>query len=368
MTFSNMCRYVGLCERTFARQFSKYFCFAEFNQKLVASVLTKNPKIAVAFDPFFMPKAGESTHGLGKFWSGGNSRVEKGLEASVLCVVDLIQRTAYALAAAQTPSSEELKKLNAPDQETSRIDWFLSYITSLISQFPSGIRHILVDAYFAKEKFVNGICKVGLEIVSRLRKDARLFSLYTGPQKARGRHKKFGGILSFDGLPEISTEDPDIILKSAIAYSPAFKRTIHVIFVQKKLSNNRIMDALLFTTDLMLSPLEVYEFYTARFQIEFVIRDAKQYMGLTHCQSRNKERIDFHINLSFLAFNIAKVKELERRGGTFLNTSCSIASQHVIHHNKMLMESFFPMLGLDIPSIKSNPGYEQALSFGVPRV
>ena len=363
LTFSNMCRYVGLCEKTFARQFSKQFCFAEFNQKLLAGVSGKDTELAVAFDPFFMPKSGGNTHGLGKFWSGGNGRVEKGLEASVLCIVDLVQRTAYALSSKQTPTTEEIKKLNPHDQETSRIDWFVSYVTSLIPFFPSGVKHILVDAYFFKEKFVAGMCEAGLYVVSKLRKDARLISLYMGPQKVRGRRKKFGEALSFDGLPEIITEDQDVVLKSSVAHSMALNRTIQVVLVRKKLSNNRVMEALLFTTDLALTPLKVYEFYTARFQIEFVIRDAKQYMGLTHCQSRKGERIDFHINLSFLAFNIAKVKELERSGGTFLNTRCSIASQHVMHHNEMLMESFFPKFGLDICVFKSTPGYQQALGF-----
>ena len=51
--------------------------------------LISKRKLAVAFDPFFLPKAGDKTHGKGDFWSGGSGRVEKGLEASLISVVDL---------------------------------------------------------------------------------------------------------------------------------------------------------------------------------------------------------------------------------------------------------------------------------------
>ena len=111
MTFSNMCRYVGLCEKTFRRQFSNFFCFAEFNRYAIEEALYgKDSKLAAAFDPFFLPKAGDNTHGTGSFWSGVSGRVEKGLEASLISIVDLTKRIGYALAAKQTPNSAELKK------------------------------------------------------------------------------------------------------------------------------------------------------------------------------------------------------------------------------------------------------------------
>ncbi len=49
-------------------------------------------------------------------------------------------------------------------------------------------------------------------------------------------------------------------------------------------------------TDLELDTLQIYEFYVSRFQIEFIFRDAKVFTGLSDCQSRDKKRIDYHIN------------------------------------------------------------------------
>lgn len=369
MTFKNMCRYVGLSERTFSRQFSKIFSFGDFNHALIERILTgKNRKLAAVFDPFFVPKSGNHTYGKGKFWSGSSGRVEPGLEASLLSIVDLEDGTAYALGAKQTPSTKELHEMATMGTEITRIDWFLQYICSMIGIFPAGIRHLLVDAYFFKEKFVTGICNAGLHVIGKMRKDARLLALYSGPQKPRGRHKKFNGAIDFDKLPITATNEPGITLRSTVAYSVSLKRAVLVVMVRKQLPKGRIMEALLFSTDTTLEPIEVYEYYKSRFQIEFVIRDAKQYTGLTHCQSWVKERIDFHINLSFLAVNVAKIKELERLGGARNYAAFSIATQHVRHHNEMLIQSFFEMLGLDILEFKSHPGYEQALAYGVVHV
>ena len=369
MTFKNICRYVCLSERTFSRQFSKAFSFVDFNRRAIEQVLIgKKRKLAVAFDPFFVPKSGDNTYGKGKFWSGGSGRVEPGLEASLLSVVDLEDKTAYALHAKQTPNSKELKRMSAGDTEITRIDWFLQYICSMISMFPLGVKHILVDAYFFKEKFVSGIHNAGLHVIGKMRRDARLRLLYTGPQKSRGRRKKFNGEIDFENLDIVTTNDLSITLRSIIAYSVALKMDVLIVLVRKQLANGRIMEAMLFSTDLSMQPINVYEYYKARFQIEFVIRDAKQHTGLTHCQSWVKGRIDFHINLSFLAINVAKIKELERLGGARNNASFSIATQHVRHHNEMLIQSIFTRLGLDILEFKYRPEYEQALSLGAVHV
>jgi hypothetical protein len=48
------------------------------------------------------------------------------------------------------------------------------------------------------------------------------------------------------------------------------------------------------------------DIYRTRFQIEFLLRDSKQYTGLTHCQSRQKEALAFHFNMSLTAVNVAR--------------------------------------------------------------
>lgn len=367
LNFSNMCRYIGLSERTFARHFVKFFDFANLNT-IIINRLNVKEKAAMAFDPFYIPKSGEATYGKGNFWSGCSGKSEKGLEGSLLSVIDLEQRTGYAFHAKQTPNEDGLKSEKNLSKDASRIDFYLKYVLEMALQFPKYIKHLLVDAQFFNRKFVNGICDTGLHVISRMRKDAQLLSLYTGKQKKRGRPKKYGGVIDFELLDPIAIKDePKITLRSVEAYSVCLKRTIIVVKVSKLKNDGTTMDVLMFSTDLTMAPIDIYEYYTARFQIEFVIRDAKQYTGLTHCQSRNKDRINFHLNMSFSAINIAKLEEHQRRGyGT--DKPCSVGTQKVMHHNEMLIQSIFPMFDLDINQFKSHSAYRQALSYGAIHV
>ena len=52
------------------------------------------------------------------------------------------------------------------------------------------------------------------------------------------------------------------------------------------------------------APEEIVRFYRLRYQLEFVIRDAKQHLGLSHCQSRSQTRLDFHFNIVIAAVNV----------------------------------------------------------------
>lgn len=361
LTFSNMSRYIGISERTFTRQFSKVFDFAKFNHITIEYFFgNKESKLAAAFDPFFMEKSGNSTQGKDFFWSGSSGRVEKGLEASLLCIVDLVKRAGFALAAKQTPNATELKQMN----HVSRIDWFLNFIASVREELPAAVKYLLVDAYFFKEKFVSGIRKLGLHVIGKMRVDARLLSLYSGPQKKRGRRKKFDGPVDFDLLPDIATDDLTITLRAAEVYSTAMQTNILAVMVRKVRADGKVMVAFLFSTDTAMSPLDVYSYYSIRFQIEFVIRDAKQHAGLTHCQSLKNERINFHINMSFAAINIARIEDYERTYSSTENFICSVATQRTRYHNEMLISSIFPIFGLDPLVFKSHPAYQQALSFG----
>ncbi len=101
--------------------------------------------------------------------------------------------------------------------------------------------------------------------------------------------------------------------------------------------------------------------YGARFQIEFLFRDAKGTMGLNHCQSRNSKAIDFHWNASLCALNLAKWQE-ER---CLQKQRFSAASCRQRNSNQQMLEVFSAGLGLDLNVIKSKPAYQTMLNYGV---
>jgi len=57
--------------------------------------------------------------------------------------------------------------------------------------------------------------------------------------------------------------------------------------------------------------------YRARFQIEFLFRDAKQHTGLSDCQSTNEDALNFHFNISMLALNFAKADHAKEKKKIF---------------------------------------------------
>jgi Transposase DDE domain len=65
---------------------------------------------------------------------------------------------------------------------------------------------------------------------------------------------------------------------------------------------------LLFSTDVELAGEDIYRFYKAPFQIEFLFRDAKQWTGLCDCQARDQQALHFHFNASLSAVNLSKLE------------------------------------------------------------
>jgi hypothetical protein len=73
---------------------------------------------------------------------------------------------------------------------------------------------------------------------------------------------------------------------------------------------------ILASTDTNQHAEEVAQYYRLRYQIEFAIRDAKQHTGLTHCQARSQEKLDFHLNMSVASVNMLRLLVLLPRFST----------------------------------------------------
>ena len=89
-----------------------------------------------------------------------------------------------------------------------------------------------------------------------------------------------------------------------MANSPHFGRDLRVVLLT---GPDREEQVILASTDTGLCAEELVRYYRLRYQIEFVIRDAKQHTGLTHCQARSQEKLDFHLNMSIAAVNLLRL-------------------------------------------------------------
>jgi hypothetical protein len=121
--------------------------------------------------------------------------------------------------------------------------------------------------------------------------------------------------------------------------------------------------AILATTDLTAPAAAVLRIYQARFQIEFLLRDGKQHAGLTDCQARNKEALDFHFNASLATVSAARAAAAVAHTGDepFV---FSLATQKQIAFNEHFMAQISARYGYDLSCWKNHSAYQELRNYG----
>jgi hypothetical protein len=354
--FENLCRQGKFSAFTYRRWFSATFDFTTFNQLLISDYTGKER--IIAFDPSFIAKSGKHTHGLSYFWSGCAQAMKKGLEIAGLAAVDVLNHTAFHYQATQTVLAEG----------ESLLVYYAKLISGQADRLLSLSRFLVVDAYFSKYSFVEKVTVSGLQVITRLRDDARLFYPYLGPKReGRGRPTKYAGKVNVKQLDEqyfkLCLKEEDFTCFQALLYSKALKRLVNIVIVHHYKEDGSIKSCKIFaSTDTTLQGSDLWLYYHLRFQIEFLYRDAKQFLGLTHCQSRQENRLSFQFNLSLTLISLVKIvhwltKPAEQRG------AFSLQDIKTHYTNQMLLERFFVAFGICPQKAKKTPVYEKLLNY-----
>lgn len=358
-TFRNLSRYSSYHERTFARWYARDFDFVSLNKAAITQVIPPEHEQALVIDASFVPKSGKKTYGLDRFWNGSHRRTEKGLEISTLAWLDITDNCAYSLSVDQTPPRDK-----TIDSEATRIDHYLAQLARVVSEHDLGhLRYVITDGYYSKQKFRSGVCDLGLDQIGKLRIDANLRYLYQGPKRpGPGRAKTYDGKVNWDDLSRfehVETEDDHIVLYHQVLNHVQFQCNLRVVLVVDTKHNRR---AVLFSTDVDLDALAIYRYYKARFQIEFLFRDAKQFTGLTDCQARSQAKLNFHFNASLSAVSLAKLEAHQQHGDAA--AAFSMASLKRRAFNQHLIERISQHLAQGHSLEKSSPEYEELCNYG----
>lgn len=247
--------------------------------------------------------------------------------------------------------------------DETRVDWYLHHLQTDRHALPAEVRYLVTDGYYSKTKFINGVVALGPHQVGKLRHDADRRWLYQGPQNARGRPKRYDGKVNFDDLSRFKLvgQVEGVFIYTAIVNSARFQRDLRIVYLVKPTANHP-QTALLFSTDTEWWAVDLYRFYKARFQIEFLFRDAKQFTGLSDCQARHPQSLHFHFNASMTALNLLKLEERQQAPNE--RRVISIASWKIRKANAHLLERFSTALGLDFSSIKSSPVFAELCNYG----
>ena len=186
VNFTNLSRYSEITERTYRRQFSRSYNFIKGNAEIIEKAITATARQIVATDGSFIGKSGKATYGIEYFYNGILGRAEKGLEISVIAIVDVDTKQGYALSVQQTPPVQA-------ESEKTRIDWYLEQLAATKPYLPKSVHHVVSDGFYSKIKWIDGVTTMGLDAIGKLRCDADMRYVYTGEQKHLGRRRKYYG-------------------------------------------------------------------------------------------------------------------------------------------------------------------------------
>jgi hypothetical protein len=312
VNFRNLSRYCDYSERTIARQFRAPFDWPDFPQRVLMTALDPRSELISAHDASFIPKSGKQTFGLGHFFNGCTSRAERGLEMSTLAVVDVTRRCAFTLAVSQTPPGEEATQT---EPEETRVDFYKQQLRAHRHRLPSAVTYHCVDGYYAKRKYIAEVVRLNLHAITKLRSDADCWFLYTGPHpKRRGARRKYDGKVNFQALhrfEDLGTrpEAPHLHLYTAVVWHKTLQRRLRLVVLLNRKDPTKPRFIVLGSTDPEVNGHKLLDLYAARFQIEFLFRDSKQFTGLLDCQARAGSAVDFHFNASLATLNLVRAEE-----------------------------------------------------------
>lgn len=312
-TFENMARFGTLTELTFRRNFASFFVRSvgpvlTFNKACVD--FTKGVYIGVV-DCSFIPKSGSDTFGVDTFWSGCAGKALRGLEITVLACVNINTKKCFALEASQTPPGlSGSVPVGEPEKTYNRVSFYLEQLSDCLPHLLE-IIYWVGDGFYAKKEVFDLFISYKRHFITRLRRDADLYFLWDKPRVPgqRGASKKYDGKAVFNDLSRWhkAGEHPQhahISLYAQQLYSKSFGRSLQVILLLDTRTNKYV---LLSSTDLTQSATEIAYYYHLRFQIEILFRDAKQFTGLTQCQARSADKLDYHFNASLSGINVARL-------------------------------------------------------------
>lgn len=365
-TISNLVAYGSYLESSYHEWFRKSFDFERFNELLIGE--NAGEERFIAFDPSYISKSGKKTPGVGRFWSGCAGAVKWGLEICSLAVIDVKHRTGFHYSLQQTLQTVIASSGGLYQYYASMI---VKHKDTLI---PLAGNVVVADAFFSNKPFYDSLHAGGFVLVSRMQKRSKMRYKYIGVQKSgRGRPKEYGEKVDVKALDlqhftlMSDTQKDGIIEKcyQGIVYIDSLKVWAKVAIVQNydAATNSLKSTQIYFSTDNTMAGEKVLAYYHLRFQIEFLFREAKQHLGLTHCQSRNANVLLFHWKLAFTVLNIAKaVHWLPIAKETIV--PFSIQNIKTLYINRLYLNYFMKAFGITPDNENNNPIIARLIAWG----
>jgi len=322
--------------RTVQRFFNSVIDWKSLNFTLLRSKVKDTDVVILAGDVTTVTKSGKLTFGLGKFFSSIYSKPVKGIAFQCLSVINITNKKSWPLMSEQfTPSpkvdaKEKLKdkvkkKPGRPkgsvskNKKNPKLNDEMTQVKSMIMSTKSligkafNVAYFVYDGAFGNNAAAQMVTSCGMNLISKLRQDSSLFLRYEGNHSGKGRPRKYGKKINYKNLPSKhklsdSTEDNvRTVIYQFIALNKNFHLPLNVVVIQKiNLITGAVAHVLLFSSDSVLGGNDIIEYYSARFQIEFNFRDAKQYWGLEDFMVTSQTAVYNSANIAFWMVNFSQ--------------------------------------------------------------
>ena len=299
----------------------------------------------LAGDETVVPKSGDETHGLLRFFSSTFGKAIPGLAFFALSIISVKKRRSYPLLMEQVvrgeaaPPEQKVSDVSKPSETTSKpgrpkgsknrnktevvlnntLKHLQSMLKTVLATIGKSVKigYFLLDGYFGNNQTLQMVRGCGLHLISKLRKDTALYLPPTTPYQGRGRPAIYGEKLNpkeIDSKYRVSTQTQGNITTEVYQIACQHKRfpdPLNVVCLLKtNAKTQEISHVLLFSSDLKLEAETLIDYYALRFQIEFNFRDAKQFWGLDDFMNVKEIPVNNAANLSMFRVNVsAKLRE-----------------------------------------------------------
>ena len=269
--FTNLSRYGEYSERsgspatqrTYRRQYQKSLDFIPFHAQTIAAAIEPSREQIAAIDCSFISKSGKQTWGVDNFYNGSISKSQKGLEISVIAVVDMLAHQGYTLSVKQTAKTDrqstplaqptankkrksKSKSKSKPKAEpviSERVKGYLEQLKTTRSHLPAAVKYLAADSFYSKKSVVDGVVNLDLHLVSKLRIDADLRYCYTGDRKPKGAPRKYDGKVDLSDLSRLEFGGElanGTKIYSQVVWHVSLKRKIRIVYLVDRVNASKL--------------------------------------------------------------------------------------------------------------------------------
>jgi hypothetical protein len=328
--------------RTIQRFFNNEIVWSQINWVLIKQYLWDGKtKLLVAGDETVVTKSGKKTFGLDRFFASLFGKPVAGLSFFSFSVINPETRLSSVVSMEQLNREESTNQRGKQKQNTKskkkkkrgrpkgsknknhrdvilpahlqKLQKLLQQVLDLIGN-KAVAGYCLLDGAFGNNNALQMVRRCGLDIVSKLRRDAALYLPYTGEQKKRGARRKYGQKLDYANLPttycvsETVANGIKTSIYNMVCWHKFFPDQLNIVVIVKvNVQTKKRLHVILFSSDLALSWEKLIDYYKLRFQIEFNFRDAKQYWGLEDFMNVNQLPVYNAANLAMFMGNLSQV-------------------------------------------------------------